>query len=271
MASFPAFRVSLLCALALMSALPAPAPGATSRLDLRAGYDTDPGGATNETSGDTWAAATAGTTFAHATGGPLTLSLDLALSATAYARLADLDQISLFVTPRIDYIISPRVAATLTLVNEANLVQDRSQSSWAWGGNLQLREQLSKRVDLAEYFSYREVSARKDVYSGTSVAGGFLLRTFLGERWIAGAGGEYSHGDFLDGEAREPGVVGMGMGSHGQLLMQESADRLAVPVLLDYAWSETLSSGAEYVYSHGIGNDGGEDRHSVIISTTFGF
>jgi hypothetical protein len=276
--------VSLVCALALLSTLPAPAAQAFSRLDIRAGYDSDPDSGSNQVRGDAWAAVTAGTTLARDTGGPLTISLDVALGATAFARLTELDRISLVVTPAVDYVISPRVAATLALVTEGQLVEDDDRSAWGWGGLLRLREQLSTRVSLAEYLSYRNLTARDAEYSGTKVAVGLFLRTYLGERWTFGAGGEYAHGDFLGGDVQGFGGTGIGTGSQrshtysqnllredGQPLVQQDEDRLSGSLALSYAWSEGWSSGVEYVYTRVLGNDGGEDQHAVIVSATYGF
>ena len=277
-------RVSLLCALALMPALSATTVGASAGLGIRAGYDSDPDGGSNQERDDTWVSMTVGESLTQETSGPLTLSLNLALGATAYARLTDLDRISLVVTPAIDYIISPRVAATMALVTEGQLVEDGSRSAWGWGGNLRLRELLSPRVNLTEYLSYRDLNARNAEHSGTKAAIGFFLRTFPGERWMLGVGGEYAHGDFLVGDAQGPGVAGMGTGSHKsqrysqnpvpkdeQTFVGQDEDRVSGSLVLDYSWSETLSTGAEYIYTRVNGEDGGENQHAVIVSTTYGF
>lgn len=277
-------RVYLFCALTMLSAFPASAAWASSRLDFRIGYDTDPGDASNQDRSDTWAALALGKTIVGETGGPLAISLDLAFDATAYSRLRDLDRISLVVTPAIDYVISPRVAAMVALVAEGQLVNDDNRSAWGWGGILRLREQLSPRMNLIEYVSYRDLTARAAKYSGTKAAVGFFLRTDLGERWMLGVGGEYAHGDYLVGGSRGAGAVRMGTSNqesrvYGETfvreeersLVPEDEDRWSASLALDYAWSERLSSSIDYVYTRAIGEEGGENQHSVIVSTTYGF
>lgn len=277
-------QVSLFCALVFLPALLAPAAQASSRLDLRVGYDTDPGDTSNQDRGDAWAAMTAGKTIIGETGGPLSISLDLALGATAYARLTELDRVSLVVTPAIDYVISQRVAATVALAAEGQLVSDGSRSAWGWGGTLRLRELLSPRLSLAEYVSYRDLNARDAEYSGTKVALGIYLQLFLNERWALGTGAEYAHGDFLVGDAPGGGAIGSGTSGHksqnnretfiaedGQSLVSQDEDRWSGSLALNYAWSERISSGAEYIYTRVIGGEGGDNQHAVIVSTTFGF
>ncbi len=276
--------MSLLCALALLPTLPVPIAWSASRLDIRAGYDTDPDGGSDQAQGDAWLAVTAGHTLARETDSPLTLSLDFALGATAYAELTDLDRISLVVTPTVGYVISPRVAAMLSLVGEGQLVDDDNRSAWGWGGNLRLSEQLSPRLKLTEYLACRNLEARNAEYSGTKIAIGLFLRTFLGERWMAGVGAEYAHGDFLVGETPGSGAAGIGTGSHRsrrdsqnigpepeQTLVQQDEDRVSGSLVLDYAWSATLSSAVEYVFTRVNGEDDEENQHTVVVSTTYGF
>lgn len=278
-----AILVSLVCA-QLLQAFGAPAAAALSRLDVRAGYDSDPGDVSDKDGGDAWVALTAGKTMISDGAGPLAISLDLALGVTGYARLTELDRVSLVVTPAIEYVISPRVAASVALVTEGQIVSDGSRSAWGWGGALRLREQLSPRVSLAEYVSYRDLNAQGAEFSGTRLALGLYLRSFLGERWTLGCGGEYAHGVFLSDGMMAGEPVGLGKGSHpsqnyGEMLIGENEQTLAAQVedrwsgslALDYAWSQRVSSGAEYVYTRVSGESGDENQHAVIVSTTFGF
>ena len=277
-------RVTLWCALLLLPSLQAATAAAISRLDLRAGYDTDPGDASDPDGGDAWASLTAGKTIVDDTGGPLSISLDIALGATAYARLTDLDRVSLVVSPAFDYVVSQRVAATVALAAEGQLVSDDNRSAWGWGGALRLRELLSPSVSLVEYVAYRDLNARDPEYSGTNVALGVYARLFLGERWLLGTGVEYAHGNFLLGDRQGAGSSELGsgrrksqklgetvVGDAGQSLVSADEDRWSGSLALEYTWSAKVSSGAEYIYTRVISGDGGDNQHAVIVSTTLGF
>lgn len=278
-----ALRVSLMCALAVLQVAPAAAEAA-SRLDVRAGYDTDPEGLPHQSSGDAWAALAVGDTRVRETGGPLSLSLDLALGVTAYARLTDLDRVFLVATPALDYVLTPAVAVRLALIVEGQVVSDGDQSAIAWGGNLRLRERLARSVDLAEYVSYRDQSARAAEYSGTKSAVGVFLRVFLGERWLVGAGAEYAHGDFFASDAQGLASSGMHAGTERSQnarqaavpgvdgeLVAEDEDRLTGALALYYTWSDTLSTGLEYTYAHVADSDGTDGQHGLAVSTTYSF
>lgn len=266
---------ALLCAAALVAAAPFPAAGASSRFGIQAAYETDPGDPSGRERGDTWAGLTVGRTLARETGGPLTLSLDFSIGATAYARLTDLDRVGFEVSPAIDYVLSPRVAATLALVAEGRLVKDDQQNAWGWGGSLRLREQLSPGVDLAEYLSCRGLQASDERYSGTSAAAGILLRFMPASRWTLEAGGEYARGDFFGGEAHGRDAIGAGRGS-GRLPGRQpdgapaSTSWASGSVAAEYAWSAGLSSGVGYLVTRELGAGGG-DQHTVSLSTTLRF
>jgi hypothetical protein len=273
----------LICALAALPWFPDAAFGAVSRLEVRVGYDTDPDGASNPVRGDGWAALILGSTAVHETNGPLSLSLDGALGATAYARLTELDRLSLLVSPALEYVLSPRVAARVVLGAEGQLVSDDKQSGWAWSGSLRLREQLGPGVDVAEYVLYRDLTARSAEYSGKKVAAGIFLRVLLGKRWLLGVGGEYAHGDFLSSDGTGSGISGQGLGT-GRLmgsqrsgtgdreaLVAQDEDRLLGSLGVFYDWAVALSTGIEYFFTRVEGADGADDQQSVVVSTTFSF
>jgi hypothetical protein len=271
-------------ALAELPWFPLAAAGAASRLEIRAGYETDPDGAADPVRGDAWAAVTLGSAAVRETNGPLSLSLDGAVGATAYARLTELDRLSLLVTPALEYVVSPRVGARLTLGAEGQLVSDDNQSAWGWSGSLRFREQLGRGVDLAEYVSYRELTARRAEYSGKKAAVGLFLRVFLGTRWLLGVGGEYAHGDFQSSDGVGSGIAGQGMGGGRSMgpnrsaapddreaLVAEDEDRLLGSLALVYEWSAALSTGVEYGYTRVQGVDGTDDQQSVVVSATYSF
>ncbi len=248
---------------------------AAADLAFSAGYDSGPGGTAGQSQGDAWAGATATHSLSHGTDGPLMLTLDLFAGGTAYARLSDLNQVFVEVSPGIDYVISPRVDLALALSAEGHLVRDNEQSAWGWGGSARLRERLSSAVDLSEYLSYRDLRAREEVYSGTTVAAGLALRVYLDQRWTLGAGCEFARGDFLSGDTQGSGGSGMGRQhlsrGYDQTVVREEEDRVSGSVSLGYVWSEHLSSGIEYVLTRASGDDGGESLHALTANTTLQF
>lgn len=268
-------RVLLLSALIATAVLQPAASAASGRIDVRAGYDTGLEGISEQYAGDSWVGMTAGRTLTSGTDGPLSLSLDVALGAVAYASLTDLDQVTLTARPGLDYVISQRVSANLSLAAEGRIVKDDGRSAWGLGADLRLRERISSRVELTEYFSWRRTEADDAAYSGTNVTGGLSLVTAVGERWTLGAGGEYGAGDFSGGGTRDPGFAGTAAGGHGRRGYGE-ADRqqggeewISGSLVLERAWSASLTSTVEYVYTRVLG--GGEDLHAVIIGTSLGF
>jgi len=289
----------MLCILASLPLLAAGAAGAASRLDVRAGYDTNPDGATDATSGDSWAAVTLGRTLAPASEGRLSFSLDAALGATAYATNTELDRVSLAATPALGYVLSPRVSARAALVLEGQLVDDGGQNAWAWSPSLRVREQLVPGIDVAQYVSYRDLSARDPEHSGTKVAAGVYLRALFAERWLLGVGAEYAHGDFLASDVPAASAAGAGMGSGAgmgmgsgsgsgkgnhqalgvdggdpaahELLVAKDEQRLTGALGLFYDWSAALSCGVEYFFTR-VNDDGGDEgQQSLVVSTTYSF
>lgn len=289
-------RAGIILVLAAVAVFAAPqAHAGSNRVEIRAGYDTDPEGATDPGDGDAWAGLTLGRTMTGNQEGRLSLWLDLSLGATAYERLADLNQIFLAAAPSLTYVVSPRVSATLSAGIDGRLVRDDGHDAWAWGGSFRVREQLAAWADLAEYVSYRSVEARDTAWSGTSVAAGAYLRMLVGERWTLGAGGEYGSSDGFEGEAgaevmpvaaHQPGTGnGYGNGTGGSPILQgvgggmgyragggrtSSSERISGSLGLGFAWSAAWSTGVEYLYTHTLDGEG-ENLHSLVVGTTFAF
>jgi hypothetical protein len=211
----------------------------------------------------------------------LNWTFDSTVSGTTYRTSSDLSYGQLTVTAALVYFPHHQWTIVVAPFVEGRAVSDSDQSYVAFGGKLSLRQQVTDRVYLSEYYLYRHGTAAVDTYSYGENALGLIAGVNWTKRLFMDLSYEYSRGDsFLSvGRGSSASLArGRGQGRNAiysttldRTIVRETVDRHTIGGVMGVDWSKSVFSTIGYTYTSIKGDSGSSSGHSGSVAIGYRF
>lgn len=122
-------------------------------------------------------------------------SLKLGFEGSRYADSTYLNYGTASLAPAVIFYPSPKWRVDISPFINATRVSDEEQSAFAFGGELGMKQLLSQRFYIGEYFVYTDSRADVDIYSYKDKAAGAYAGINWTDRFWSEIGYEFSRGD----------------------------------------------------------------------------
>jgi hypothetical protein len=205
------------------------------------------------------------------------------VEGAAFARLQELSYAAVTLVAGLTYLPHHAWSITLSPFFQAKGVQDSDQSALAFGGKVDMRQQLRENLYLGEYYVYTDSWAEVSTYSFQEHG----IGGFFGINWtpkmFSEIGYEFSRGDSFrtlnessDGTQQEGRQRGKGKHStfsttFGEKVIRERVDNHAIGVNLGIDWTRQLFSLVSYIFTATEGHSGSSVTHSGFVGAGFRF
>ncbi len=137
------------------------------------------------------------------------------VEGAAYADYSDLDYGSASVMPGLLWIARPGWTVNLSPFFQVKGVRDSDQSAYAFGARIDLRQELPRRLYLAESVSWTDSRADVETYSYTEFAAGAAIGVNWTDAFFTEIGYRYARGDSFFSLGTATLVPGGGGGGGG--------------------------------------------------------
>ena len=199
------------------------------------------------------------------------------VEGAAYARTTDLSYSGIVLEPGIVLIPHRTWTVSLSPFLQVKTVKDEDQSALAFGGKVNLEEQLRSDLYMGQYYIYTDSRADVDTFSFTEHAVG----AYLGLEWTKGfrnrIGYEYSRGDSFR-TVGTSSITATGHGKHRRFstafdedVFRERVHRHSVSVSAGVDWNTRLFSQAGYTFTVTEGDLGSSNSHGGFLGLGYRF
>ncbi len=202
------------------------------------------------------------------------------LEGNAFLKNNDLSNASLTLAPGLTFFPYLTWSVNVSPFVQGKAVADSEQSAVAFGAKVSLKQPITKKVYLGEYYVYTDSRANEDVYSYTENALGIYLGVNWTRAFFSEVGYEFSRGDSFRSIPGTTTTVSGGRGrgkqqkfssTFGNEVFKEKVDRHSFGATAGIELAPSLFSNFSYTYSTLKGDLGTSIDHAGFISLSYHF
>ena len=261
---------------------------------LKGGSDSNINRAVEDSLNDTYMTGFLSFTREPSDGTDTDWSLNLFLEGTNYADSSDLNCVVAGIMPSIIFYPSTKWSVSISPFIEAIEVKDEEQSSFAFGGEVSIKQLWGQKYYTGEYFVYTDSRADIDIYSYKEKAVGLYAGINWTDAFWSEIGYGFSRGDsfraveevytipVVTSQIGNQGGTG-GQGGAGQnnsprysevynsYIINEPVDCQTIGVNMGYQFTSHIFSFINYSYTTYKGNAGNSKTHTGTIGVGYSF
>ena len=236
-------------------------------IGAKAGYDSNVDRAVENGRGDTIFTGYALYSRNAASASSIDWTLSVALDGNAYVKISDLSYVAGTIAPGITYSFSPVWSVNASPFLQAKGVRDSDQSSWAFGGKVNLKQQWRKDFYTGQYYTYTDSRANVDTYSYTENAVGVIIGANWTPSFLTEATYEFSQGDSFSAVGTTT-IIPDGKGAHrynsavfNEIVVRDKVNRHVIGFNADYNFTKSLFVALGYTFAAASGDLGTSTLH----------
>jgi len=199
------------------------------------------------------------------------------LEGTSFASNRDLNYAVINISPGMGYFPHALWRVNISPFFEAKAVNDSDQSALAFGGQVSMRQQISKDLYAGQYYIYRDSRADVETYSYTEHVIGVFLGVNWTEAFFSEVGYEFSRGDSFR-TISTTSTTSSGRGKHlryseafGTDVIREEVDQNTIGVSAGIDWNKSLFFHIAYTYTTIKGDLGSSTSHAGSLGIGYRF
>ena len=199
------------------------------------------------------------------------------LEGTSFAGNRDLNYAMISISPGVSYFPHALWSVNISPFFEAKAVNDSEQSALALGGQVSMRQQISKDFYAGQYYIYKDNRADVKTYSFTERVIGVFLGVNWTEAFFSEVGYEFSRGDSFR-TISTTSTTSSGRGKHlryseafGTDVIREEVDQNTIGVSAGIDWNKSLFSHIAYTFTTIKGDLGSSTSHAGSLGIGYRF